>query len=345
MNLETALRRKEDRPVTVAPEASLVDVAGLLAAERCEIVVACDGERNLLGVVTDTDVLRHVAACGRQECGCASRVADVMTRDVVTCRLDDDLRQVWNVMKESGHRRVPVVDSGGRLSGVVNVRDVFRFLLDEKELEKREILHFLDPQALRGEPMFEVLETLRKEHFRIGAVLTCLHHLVAGIGGGGRRPEPDLLRAMLDYMEGFANVIHHPKEEACLFAALRRRKPDEAGALDRMTEEHDTAAGRLSEVRTALLLFRDDGENAEILRSSVERYVRFERAHMHREESDFMPLAARYLAAEDWRRIRDAFARRDDPAFGTGKTEEYDRLFRSILDRVPDAPVFRIADG
>ena len=345
MIVETVLRRKGTEAATLAPEASLSDVAALLAGEQFEIVIACDADRNILGVITDTDIMRHVAGCDQPTCACAVSVADAMTTEVVTCKPDDDLRQVWKVMNDSVHRRIPVVDTDGRLSGVINIRDVFQFLNEEKQLEKREILHFLTPPPIRGEPMSDVLETLRQEHFRIGAVLACLRHLAAGTGDGHRKPETDLLFAILDYMEAFSDTIHHPKEEAYLFKALQRRKPDEAEVLDKMIEEHATGVTLLSEVRSALQSFHNKPRNVERFRSAVDYYVQFERAHLHREENDFMPLAARYLAAEDWRRIRDAFTRDDDPLFGAERRAEYDKLFEYILDHVPDAPVFRFADG
>lgn len=345
MIVETVLQRKGTDAATLAPEASLVDVAALLTAEHFEIVIACDAERNILGVITDTDIMRHVAGCDQPTCACALSVADAMTTEVVTCKSDDDLRQVLKVMDDSGHRRMPVVDADGRLSGIINVRDVLQFLHEEKELEKREILHFLAPPMIRGEPMSDVLETIRQEHFRIGAVLACLRHLAAGTGDGQGKPETDLLFAILDYMEAFSDTIHHPKEEAYLFEALRRRKPDEADVLDKMIEEHATGATLLSELRSALQSFRNDPRNVERFRSAVDNYVQLERAHMHREENDFMPLAARYLAAEDWHHISAAFASNDDPVFGAKRRAEYDKLFEYILDHVPDAPVFRIADG
>lgn len=159
MNVETALKRKGREAATVAPDAILIDVAALLAAGRQEIVVVCDAGRTLLGVITDTDILRHVAACGRQQCGCAASVADAMTREVVTCRLDDDLEQVWRTMRDSGHRRMPVLDAEGRLAGVINVRDVFQLLHDEKEVEKHEILRFLSVPAGGAEPAPETSAT------------------------------------------------------------------------------------------------------------------------------------------------------------------------------------------
>lgn len=52
-------------------------------------------------------------------------VADVMTRDVVTLRRNDELSIADEVMKQKRIRHLPVLDEDGGLAGIVSQRDLF----------------------------------------------------------------------------------------------------------------------------------------------------------------------------------------------------------------------------
>lgn len=76
----------------------------------------------LRGVLTDRDItVRHVA--WNHNDGCT--VGDHMTsRNVVTVRADDDLRDVIGRMRKTGLRRIPVVDASRRVVGIVSRMDL-----------------------------------------------------------------------------------------------------------------------------------------------------------------------------------------------------------------------------
>lgn len=76
----------------------------------------------LEGVLTDRDItVRHVA--WNHDGGCT--VADHMTsRNLVTVREDDDIRDVIGRMGETGLRRLPVVDASHRIVGIVSRADL-----------------------------------------------------------------------------------------------------------------------------------------------------------------------------------------------------------------------------
>jgi CBS domain-containing protein len=87
-------------------------------------VPVVDGEetKRLLGIVTDRDLALKVVAAGldaRQ-----TRVEAVMTRKLVTCGLQDDLQTALDAMSRSQLRRIPVVDSLGRLAGIIAQADI-----------------------------------------------------------------------------------------------------------------------------------------------------------------------------------------------------------------------------
>lgn len=137
MHVEAVLKRKGRDVVTLHPSAGICSVAGLLAQDTCEIVVVCDREGKIVGVVTDSDVLRRVEESGPGANPCEAIVDDVMSRNVVSCRPDDSLERVLALMIERGLRRLPVTDEEGLLKGVITLHDVLAYLYEEAKLEER----------------------------------------------------------------------------------------------------------------------------------------------------------------------------------------------------------------
>jgi CBS domain-containing protein len=84
----------------------------------------------LVGVVTDRDITIRATAEGRDPR--LTPVEEVMTRDVVACREDDDVRVAAKLMQDAQLRRLLVVDGLGRLVGIVSLGDLVLQTGDEK---------------------------------------------------------------------------------------------------------------------------------------------------------------------------------------------------------------------
>jgi CBS domain-containing protein len=78
--------------------------------------------KKLIGIVTDRDLALKIVAEGRDPK--SMKAEEVMTRKVVTCRLEDDLQKVLDAMSEHKLRRIPVVDSNNGIVGIIAQADV-----------------------------------------------------------------------------------------------------------------------------------------------------------------------------------------------------------------------------
>lgn len=85
-------------------------------------VVENEQSKRLVGIVTDRDLALKVVAEGRDPN--AARVEEVMTREPLTCRPEDDARKAVDLMAERQLRRIPVVDEGGKIVGIIAQADV-----------------------------------------------------------------------------------------------------------------------------------------------------------------------------------------------------------------------------
>lgn len=110
---------------------------------RAEVVVVCDSNGKTVGVITRADVVRRIAHC--EGAACRMTAAAAITREVVSCRLDDRVSDMWSKMKQHGLRHIPVVDDESRPVGVVNARDALQALLtsaaNETELLREYVMN------------------------------------------------------------------------------------------------------------------------------------------------------------------------------------------------------------
>ncbi len=116
---------------TCSPRDSLREVADRLESENVGSLPVVDNGR-LVGIITDRDIVCRVIAEGRDTRN--SFVADAMSEDLVTCWADDSLITVINRMGEHQIRRLPVVDTNGRLRGIIAMADIALEAEDDREV-------------------------------------------------------------------------------------------------------------------------------------------------------------------------------------------------------------------
>ena len=105
----------------VRPETSVQEAAGKMKDLNVGPMPVCEGER-VLGILTDRDIVVRGVAEGRD--ARTTRVQDVMTRDVVCCTEDDDVKDAARLMKEHQIRRIVVVTANKKLAGIVSLGDI-----------------------------------------------------------------------------------------------------------------------------------------------------------------------------------------------------------------------------
>ncbi|HET7009322.1 MAG TPA: CBS domain-containing protein [Anaerolineales bacterium] len=88
----------------------------------------------LRGIVTDRDITVRAVAESRDLS--TTLVDDVMSRDVLSVREDDDVETAAQVMADRQVRRLPVLDRDGRLTGILSMADLAVDVGDTRVTEK-----------------------------------------------------------------------------------------------------------------------------------------------------------------------------------------------------------------
>jgi CBS domain-containing protein len=135
MNLvQHILADARKRLAVVDREAPVCEAADILADPETPLVVVCDDQGVVVGVVTKTDIVKALA--GTRVDVVNMNAGAIMTNSVLSCRGDQTLRRVWETMNVRSLRCLPVLDDSGRPQGVVHARDLARALLDEVHEEE-----------------------------------------------------------------------------------------------------------------------------------------------------------------------------------------------------------------
>ena len=103
-------------------ETNLAAAAKIMWEEDCGAVPVADARGTVVGVITDRDIC--IAAATRPRTEGEIPVKDVISRALYTCAPGDDVRAALETMKARKVRRLPVVEHGGRLAGIVSIHDI-----------------------------------------------------------------------------------------------------------------------------------------------------------------------------------------------------------------------------
>ena len=108
------------------PADSLHRAAQIMWEQDCGVVPVLDDSGKLIGMVTDRDccMAAHLQDVPLSHI-CVERV---MARELFSASVDDPIQQVVSILRDRQVHRVPIVEAGGRLVGLVSLGDVARYL-------------------------------------------------------------------------------------------------------------------------------------------------------------------------------------------------------------------------
>ncbi len=107
---------------TVRADQPVQEAASFMLSSDAGSIPVMDGER-LIGMITDRDIAVRGVAKGH---GPDTPVGDLMTGDLIVVRVDDDVEDAASKMSDAQVRRLPVIDEGERLCGIVSLGDLSR---------------------------------------------------------------------------------------------------------------------------------------------------------------------------------------------------------------------------
>ena len=134
------LRLCDQESATVPPESTVAEAIRLMLARRVGAVVVVDANR-VVGIFTERDVLRNLALSGRDPEKVP--VAELMTTPVESASPQTSPGDALMSMLEHHFRHLPVVDSSGRLRGILSIRNLLHGQMEELRRQLHSLEHYV----------------------------------------------------------------------------------------------------------------------------------------------------------------------------------------------------------
>jgi CBS domain-containing protein len=131
--LEQVLRKRS--LVAARPDEVVLEALRRMVDARVGAIAVLEGER-LCGVFSERDLMTRVVVAGRDPA--ATRLEEVMTREVATAQLHESRAACLERMQRHGCRHLPVL-SGDRVITMLSMRDLLHDEIDEQFDEIRHL--------------------------------------------------------------------------------------------------------------------------------------------------------------------------------------------------------------
>ena len=135
------LKTKGNRVITLRPDQTVLEAARLLDEHRIGAALVRGPGGELLGILSERDIIRGMAAHGPGTTGL--QATQFMTRDLVTIRPETLVTEALSLMTQRRVRHLPVLDSGGGLVGMVSIGDLVKARIEAAEQEAEELKHYV----------------------------------------------------------------------------------------------------------------------------------------------------------------------------------------------------------
>jgi hemerythrin-like domain-containing protein len=177
--------------------------------------------------------------------------------------------------------------------------------------------------------MMQVLEQIQRDHRNMRLLLDIVEEEMDAYHDD-RVPDFELLRSIAEYTLHYPDLVHHPKENL-VFQRLVARDPAAKAVIGDLIEEHKRLGELTRRFSAAVASAARDVEMPRAwLESLAQEYLSANLAHMHLEETQFLPRAMAALTEQDWAEIDEKASRADDPVFGAKVEKAYLAIYERI---------------
>jgi CBS domain-containing protein len=142
MTIAKILRLKGSRVVSVGTQDDAGTIVRTLSENRIGAVLVRDPAGDVLGIVSERDVVRCLAMHGAE--AMTLPAAQLMTRALHTVTPRTMVTEALALMTDRRVRHLPVIEDDGSLAGLVSIGDLVKARIDEALHEAEELRHYVE---------------------------------------------------------------------------------------------------------------------------------------------------------------------------------------------------------
>ena len=140
MTVKAILEQKGHQVVTLGPNEKLAVAIQMLYENRIGALVITNGDRKIVGILSERDVVHSLAKDGAA--ALERTVREIMTPKVNICNENHTVNEIMGIMTEGRFRHLPV-EKDGHLDGIISIGDVVKKRIEEVEREAEEIRTYI----------------------------------------------------------------------------------------------------------------------------------------------------------------------------------------------------------
>lgn len=145
LRVKDILELNNRSPICIGPEETISTAIKKLVENNIGALPVCDGAGNMLGIISERDMLRLCAT--NADATHTTKVHDVMKKDVFIGFPEDRVDYAAGIMAEKGIKHLPIMD-GAKIIGVISLRDIVQAQVEllkvRLETCKAQVLNYLD---------------------------------------------------------------------------------------------------------------------------------------------------------------------------------------------------------
>ncbi len=113
--------RSKPRPLTGSAQDTVASAVQQMSDKNYGCIVITDGDGRVEGIVTERDIMTKIVAKARDAANVT--LGEIMTREPRLAREEDDMLDWLRIMSNERFRRLPVIDSDGRIKALFTQGD------------------------------------------------------------------------------------------------------------------------------------------------------------------------------------------------------------------------------
>ena len=221
-------RSMTSKVITIQAHDTILEAQKQMATNQIRHLPVIDADDHLIGVVTDRDVRSVLPYDCYKDPDCSEakektaglKIDQIMTKDPITISPSDTIQDTLLLIQKERVGAFPVVDSDGRLTGIISVRDLLRAFTNVLGIGEPGTLLCILVEEKVGQ-LKKIVDAITEEGISFGSILVARYweedkravfpYLLTQNIGRVKRKLSDLGYTLLDPMDWYLDQL--PKHE------------------------------------------------------------------------------------------------------------------------------------
>ncbi|CAA6826129.1 MAG: Unknown protein [uncultured Thiotrichaceae bacterium] len=180
--------------------------------------------------------------------------------------------------------------------------------------------------------MNSIMTDLHTDHENFVKLIKLLEKLLDKFEHDDDAPDLHLMLDIIDYVERYPDLIHHPKEDL-IFTVYLNKSQDIPKVIEQLQLDHEEFPKMRQEIHQLLEGFILDVGlyPRKAFSNKVRAYLQRQLDHLNTEENALFPHIIETLSDDDWNEIATKMPEANDPLFGERVSDRYKSLLNQLI--------------